>query len=130
MRLFGIDSDPAGWDFLAPVGDPAMRRIALLALAIAGFASARVFNAPAHAAERAPGSIGDLAERLTTGLRVKAPADVAFCERVAQAVREGRLPEQVVDSTYSWAIARGKKYPFPAFEHVMTLQAAKLGVVL
>jgi hypothetical protein len=107
-----------------------MRRIALLVLAIAGFTSVRGFTAPAHAAERAPGSIGDLAERLTTGLRVKAPADVAFCERVAQAVREGRLPEQVVDSTYTWAIARGKKYPFPAFEHVITLQAAKLGVAL
>jgi len=107
-----------------------MRRIVLLALAISGFSSVRAFTAPAHAAERAPGSIADLAERLTTGLRVKAPADVAFCERVAQAVREGRLPEQIVDSTYTWAIARGKKYPFPAFEHVITLQAAKLGVAL
>jgi hypothetical protein len=107
-----------------------MRRIALLALAIAGFASSRVFVAPAQAAERAPGSVADLAERLKTGLRVKAPVDAAFIDRVAQAVREGRLPEQVVDSTYTWAIARGKKYPFPAFEHVITLQAAKLGVAL
>jgi hypothetical protein len=107
-----------------------MHRIALLSLLFAGFAPVRV-NAPAvRAAERAPGGIADLAERLTTGLRVKAPADVAFCERVAQAVREGRLPQQVVDSTYTWAIARGRKYPFPAFEHVITLQAAKLGVPL
>lgn len=107
-----------------------MRRIALLMLAFAGFASVKSVVATSHAAERAPGSIADLAERLTTGLRVKAPADVAFCERVAQAVREGRLPVQVVDSTYTWAISRGKKYPFPAFEHVITLQAAKLGVRL
>ncbi len=82
------------------------------------------------AAERAPGSVADLADRLKTGLRVKAPVDAAFVDRVAKAVHEGRLPEQVVDSTYSWAIARGKKYPFPAFEHVITLQAAKLGVSL
>jgi hypothetical protein len=107
-----------------------MRRIALLMLAFAGFTSLRTVTPLADAAERAAGSIADLADRLTTGLRVKAPADVAFCERVAQAVRDGRLPEQVVDSTYSWAIARGKKYPFPAFEHVITLQAAKLGVAL
>lgn len=107
-----------------------MRRIALLVLAIVGFASVKSVIAPSLAAERAPGSVGDLAERLTTGLRVKAPADVAFCERVAQAVREGRLPVQVVDSTYTWALSRGKKYPFPAFQHVITLQAAELGVRL
>ncbi len=74
--------------------------------------------------------VADLAERLTTGLRVKAPADVAFCEQLARLVRDGRLPVEVVDATYSWAIARGKKYPFPAFQHVMRLKAAKLGVPL
>ena len=107
-----------------------MHRIALLSLLVAGFAPVRLDPPSVRAAERAPGSVADLAERLTTGLRVKAPADVAFCERVAQAVREGRLPHQVVDSTYAWAIARGRRYPFPAFEHVITLQAAKLGVPL
>ena len=71
-----------------------------------------------------------LADRLATGLRVKAPADVAFCEQVADLVREGELPERVVDATYTWAIGRGKKYPFPAFQHVMRLKAAKLGVPL
>jgi hypothetical protein len=107
-----------------------MSRLALVPLLLASFASVRLAAPPARAAERAPGSVADLAERLKTGLRVKAPVDVAFCDRVAKAVREGRLPEQVVDSTYSWALARGKKYPFPAFEHVITLQAAKLGVSL
>jgi hypothetical protein len=82
------------------------------------------------AAERAPGSVADLADRLATGLRVKAPADVAFCEQVADLVREGKLPEQVVDATYTWAIGRGKKYPFPAFQHVIRIKAAKLGVPL
>lgn len=81
-------------------------------------------------AERPEGSITDLADRLATGLRVKAPADVAFCEQVAGLVREGRLPVAVVDATYDWAIGRGKKYPFPAFQHVIRLKAAKLGVRL
>jgi hypothetical protein len=36
----------------------------------------------------------------------------------------------VVDSTYFWAVSRGKKYPFPAFEHSIRIQAAKLGVPL
>ena len=89
-----------------------------------------VLSVQSPAAELAPGSVADLADRLATGLRVKAPADVAFCDQVADLVREGKLPERVVDATYTWAIGRGKKYPFPAFQHVMRLKAAKLGVPL
>jgi hypothetical protein len=89
-----------------------------------------VLSIQASAAERAPDSIADLADRLATGLRVKAPADVAFCDQVADLVREGKLPAEVVDATYTWAIGRGKKYPFPAFQHVIRLKAAKLGVPL
>lgn len=89
-----------------------------------------VLSVQASAIERPPGSITDLADRLATGLRVKAPADVAFCEQVADRVREGTLPAAVVDATYTWAIGRGKKYPFPAFQHVIRLKAAKLGVPL
>jgi len=74
--------------------------------------------------------VADLTDRLTTGLRVRDPDDVAFCERVAWLVRQGRLPAGLVDSTYTWAIERGRKHPFPAFEHVIRLQAAKLGVPL
>ncbi|MBM4057204.1 MAG: hypothetical protein FJ275_03050 [Planctomycetes bacterium] len=92
--------------------------------------------APARLSAQGPATepnrdgIADLVDRLTTGLRVKAPADVAFCERVATLVREGRLPVALVDSTYAWATDRGKKYPFPAFQHVIRLKAAKLGVPL
>ena len=69
-------------------------------------------------------------DRLTNGLRVKVPRDMAFCEAVDRLVREGRLPAQVVDGTYAWAIARGRKYPFPAFEQALRIKAAKLGVSL
>jgi hypothetical protein len=75
-------------------------------------------------------AVAALEDRLKTGLRVKAPRDVAFVETVARRVREGRLPARLVDSTYTWAIARGKKHPFPAFEHVIRLQAQKLNVPL
>jgi hypothetical protein len=103
-----------------------MVRITLFRLLLVVAAAA----ASARAAERPGGSIADLADRLATGLRVKAPADVAFCEQVADLVREGRLPVELVDSTYTWAIGRGRKYPFPAFEHVIRLKAAKLGLSL
>jgi hypothetical protein len=75
-------------------------------------------------------SIPTLADRLKTGLRVQAPADVAFCDAVAAQVRTGRLPAPLVDSTFLWATQRGKKYPFPAFAHVMRIKAGKLGVSL
>ncbi len=74
--------------------------------------------------------IAPLADRLKTGLRVQKPRDAAFIDTVAARVQDGRIPERLVDSTYSWAISRGKKYPFPAFEYVIRLKAEKLGVPL
>ena len=91
-------------------------------------ASARAADPPA------PGDVRDaiptLEERLTTGLRVQAPADTAFCERVATLVQRGELPAKVVDSTYLWAVRRGKEYPFPAFRYAIRIKAARLGVKL
>lgn len=82
----------------------------------------------------APGDVRDaiptLEERLTTGLRVRAPADTAFCERVASLVQTGELPAKVVDATYLWAVRRGKEYPFPAFRYAIRIKAARLGVKL
>jgi len=87
--------------------------------------SARLAGPPA----RQSGVI-DLADRLKSGLRVQTPQDVAFCDAVAQRVREGALPERIVDATFVWAVQRGKKYPFPAFQHVIRLKAERLGVPL
>ena len=87
----------------------------------------------AVAAEAEAGNDGgevSLLDRLKTGLRVKAPSDVRFVETVAQRVREGRLPAKIVDSTYLWSVSRGKKYPFPAFQHVIRLHAERLNVSL
>ena len=78
----------------------------------------------------ARGGIASLEERLKAGLKVQAPADVAFCDRVIEAVRAGKLPAQVVDSTYLWAVRRGKKYPFPAFQVAIRAKAERLGVSL
>jgi hypothetical protein len=71
--------------------------------------------------------VADLADRLKKGLRVQTPRDMAFCDAVAARVREGEIPVAVVDATFTWAIQRGRKYPFPAFEHVMRMKAAHLG---
>jgi len=85
---------------------------------------------PNTATQEGPLGIADLADRLKNGLRVQAPRDRAFCDAVAAKVREGDIPVAVVDATFTWAIQRGRKYPFPAFEHVMRMKAAKLGTSL
>lgn len=75
-------------------------------------------------------AVETLAEQLKTGLRVQTPRDTAFCDEVARLVRVGRLPADLVDATYVWAIRRGKKYPFPAFAYALRLKADRLGVRL
>ena len=105
-----------------------MHRVVLILVAIALMADARLTHADSPATER--GGVASLEDRLKNGLRVKAPRDVRFVETIAARVRDGRIPAKVVDTTYSWAINRGKKYPFPAFEHSIRIQAAKLGVPL
>lgn len=104
-----------------------MRRVALAILL--GLTLPALLHRPPRAVA-ATNSIETLAEQLKTGLRVKAPRDVAFCDEVVRLVRVGRLPADLVDSTYVWAIRRGRKYPFPAFENVMRLKADRLGVRL
>ncbi|MFM7107137.1 MAG: hypothetical protein ACKOZU_00755 [Planctomycetaceae bacterium] len=101
-------------------------RTALVAVAL-GLAMP-VIGAPERCAAADP--MRTLAEQLKTGLRVQAPGDAAFCDEVARLVRVGRLPADLVDGTYIWAIRRGKKYPFPAFAHAMRLKADRLGVRL
>lgn len=104
-----------------------LRRSALVLLAL-------TLNVPsARAAENdlaTRDAIASLEERLTAGLKARTPAEVAFCARVAELVRTGRLPAQVVDSTYLWAVRRGRKYPFPAFQYALRAKAEKLGVTL
>jgi hypothetical protein len=104
------------------------QRVLLLSIAMSVVAPTAGVAAEPPAAARS--SIPTLADRLKTGLRVQAPADVAFCDTVATHVRTGRLPGPLVDSTFLWATQRGKKYPFPAFAHVMRIKATKLGVSL
>ncbi|MFM8291720.1 MAG: hypothetical protein ACKOC4_08485 [Planctomycetia bacterium] len=104
-----------------------LRRSALVLLAL-------TLNVPsARAAENdlaTRDAIASLEERLTAGLKARTPAEVAFCARVAELVRTGRLPAQIVDSTYLWAVRRGRKYPFPAFQYALRAKAEKLGVTL
>lgn len=71
-----------------------------------------------------------LDDRLRTGLRVRRPEDAEFIATVVRLVNAGDLPRKLVDSTFIWAVRRRQKYPFPAFEQALRLQAERLGVDL
>ncbi len=110
-----------------------MFRHALVAAVLLAPLSVVAHVGRAVAAEAVAGNDGgevSLLDRIKTGLRVKAPSDVRFVETVAQRVREGRLPAKIVDSAYLWSVSRGKKYPVPAFQHVIRLHAERLNVSL
>ena len=68
-----------------------VRRVAVFAVALGLLVACGRGRADDPAVER--GGVAGLAERLKTGLRIKAPHDVQFVETVAERVREGRLPE-------------------------------------
>ena len=85
--------------------------------------------ATAPAAEPKPG-VAALEDRLKSGLRVRTPRDIAYVEAVAALVRRGRLPAQIVDSSYLWAVNRGREHPFPAFRQSLQAQADQLGLRL
>ena len=105
--------------FVAPSGLPAAR----------GEEGAALLGAPS-AGEADAGAVMSLEDRLTMGLKVRRPVDVAFVEQVATLVQQGKLPHKLVDSTYLWAVKRRHSYPFPAFQQALRLQADRLGLTL
>ena len=104
-----------------------MRRTALLCLLLAGVVSLHAAVTPRPVVAE---GLAGLADQLTNGLRVKAPGEISFCEKLADLVQRGEFPKKYVDSAFVYAINRGKEYPFPAFEYIIRLQASKLGVSL
>ena len=86
--------------------------------------------ASARAEPQSATNVASLEDRLNAGLRTRLPDEKAFIGRVVAAVRAGRLPTKLVDSTYLWAVERRTEYPFPAFQKALRMQAAKLGVRL
>jgi hypothetical protein len=97
------------------------------AISLAVAAAVPPLTAPADE----PVGIGEelsLEDQLKTGLKVRRPEDAEFVTEVARRVQDGSLPRKLVDSTYTWAVRRRQKYPFPAFEQALRLQAERLGV--
>ena len=75
-------------------------------------------------------TVASLEDRLKTGLRARRPQEVAFIKDVVQLVQRGELPGKLVDSAYLWAIRHQTKYPFPAYERALRIQADRIGIDL
>jgi len=78
-----------------------------------------------------------LRQQLTVGLKAVTKRDLAFLEKVIDAVEQGILPRKIVDSTFLWARSRAarKSYtrrlrPMVYFQPGLTLRAKRLGVKL
>ena len=62
-------------------------------------------------------------------LRPATPDDNAFIDRVVKKVSKGKLPADLVDSTFEWARKKGKNR-FQYFKQALILRAAQQGIVV
>lgn len=78
-----------------------------------------------------------LRDRLISGLQARRKSEIDFVDEVAEAVREGKIPQRLVDQTFFWARQRashprfGQPHrPIVFFQPAMTIRAKKLGLEL
>lgn len=80
----------------------------------------------------AAGQVADLQEQLENGLRIRRPEEFRFIENIVQMTKEGRLPVELVLSTFQYVRTKKKdeSHLFVIFERVLRLRAAKIGIAL
>lgn len=110
---------------------------AVAALVVLLFAQVPNSIAQTNNTGAAQGRQVDLKTQLTAGLKAFTPADRLFIDRVVLAVQQGRLPRQLVDTTFLWARDRAvrRSYtrqfrPMVYFQPALTLRARAIGVAL
>ena len=110
---------------------------------VVGIAIARAQQAPlpkpvqgSDAADRSGRKVG-LKDQLRVGLNATTKADIAFIDLVVLKVNQGRLPRNMVDSTFLWARSRWKTRPtahrlrpIVYFQPALTARAKAIGVTL
>jgi len=69
------------------------------------------------------------ADTMKKVLRAPTPDDEAFLDRVAHMVKKGKLPVDLVDSTFQWARKKPKRR-FEYFKQALILRAAEQGITV
>jgi hypothetical protein len=74
----------------------------------------------------------DYEDKIQAILKTRLPEEKEFVTDVLQLVREGKLPERIVETSYKWALNKhpDSNYPFVYFERVLRIQANKLKIEL
>jgi hypothetical protein len=70
-----------------------------------------------------------LKDTLAKGLKARLPEEFAFVDRVVKMVDHGRLPREMVQSTFLWA-RKKNVHQFQYFEHGLRLRAEEVGIKL
>jgi len=105
-----------------------MVRLLVLLVVLVGLTGAPLTMPVAIAAPATPGG-PDLKDTLEKGLKARRPNEFAFIAHVVHKVEQGKLPLELVNSTFLWA-RRQPDVPFPYFERGIRERAKRLGISL
>jgi hypothetical protein len=75
-------------------------------------------------------STPSLKDILAKGLEARRPEEFAFVDKVVRMVDRGRLPLEMVQTTFLWARKKEGKHQFQYFERGLKLRAQQCGVKL
>lgn len=70
-----------------------------------------------------------LKDTLDAGLKARLPTEFEFVDRVVRMVDHGRIPLEMVQSTFLWA-RKKRIHQFQYFEHGLRMRAEQAGVQL
>ena len=80
--------------------------------------------------ERLDFEIETVQQTLEVGLKARRPQDFKFIARVVQLVQMGRLPIEMIETTFHWSRRQHARYPFPYFEHGLRVRAQRIGIAI
>ena len=105
-------------------------RVSRRGFLLASLAAAGWMRGSSLRAQESGIDVADLRDQLEKGLRARRPEEFRFIQHVVDLVNQGRLPLQLVKSTFQWARKKSdvKRYPYQYFERGLRLRAAKLGI--
>lgn len=70
------------------------------------------------------------ADTITAGLGTKLPDEEAYAEYVVTLANQGRLPADLVESTFQWARGKPHRMKFPYFKRGLQVRAGRVGIQL
>ena len=77
-------------------------------------------------------NVAQLEDRLRLGLRIRKDDEQAYIDRVVKLVREGKLPQKLVDTTFLWVRKKRPDTNFPLiyFRRVLKIRADALNITV